>query len=336
MLRILATLFCLTIALPAFATCKGPSQFDALPEDQQADLQRRAAQAPFAQGNFWQVEKNGVTSYVIGTMHLPDARHARILDTLKAIPNPPSRLFLELNSTDELVFQNHLTSDPSKILITSGPTLIERLGEDNWTKLKPRLADIGLPPFVAAKYQPWFLGLTLSIPACAVADIKAGRPGLDRQIEDWAEDKGLTAQSLDNTENLMRILASDPLEEQVEMLKWSLSQDFDLSGADSITTMLALYFEERNQLYWEYSKAEALGGFTDPADIKRVNDLFDELQSDLVQSRNLQWVDALAPALGEAPAFVAVGALHLPGENGVLTLLQNQGFSIKRVRLVHN
>ncbi len=33
----------------------------------------------------------------------------------------------------------------------------------------------------------------------------------------------------------------------------------------------------------------------------------------------------------EKPCFIAVGALHLPGENGVLELLKKEGYSVKPV-----
>jgi hypothetical protein len=39
----------------------------------------------------------------------------------------------------------------------------------------------------------------------------------------------------------------------------------------------------------------------------------------------------MAPRLGEGGAFIAIGALHLPGETGLLSLLAAQGYQISRV-----
>ena len=49
------------------------------------------------------------------------------------------------------------------------------------------------------------------------------------------------------------------------------------------------------------------------------------------EDRNRTMVERMAPRLGEGGAFVAVGALHLPGETGLLNLLAAQGYQISRV-----
>jgi uncharacterized protein len=52
----------------------------------------------------------------------------------------------------------------------------------------------------------------------------------------------------------------------------------------------------------------------------------------LVQ-RNRTMVDRMAGALAEGDALVVVGAAHLPGENGILDLLQRRGFTISTVEV---
>jgi hypothetical protein len=42
-------------------------------------------------------------------------------------------------------------------------------------------------------------------------------------------------------------------------------------------------------------------------------------------------VERLRPRLAEGGAFVAVGALHLPGEEGILRLLERQGYRVTRL-----
>ncbi|MDZ7847866.1 MAG: TraB/GumN family protein [Owenweeksia sp.] len=52
----------------------------------------------------------------------------------------------------------------------------------------------------------------------------------------------------------------------------------------------------------------------------------------LVDDRNLKWLEKLRPLLDDGNVFVAVGALHLPGENGLITLLRKEGYEVRRVR----
>ena len=42
-------------------------------------------------------------------------------------------------------------------------------------------------------------------------------------------------------------------------------------------------------------------------------------------------VERMAARLSEGKAFIAVGALHLPGDEGILNLLQRDGYRITRL-----
>jgi len=55
-----------------------------------------------------------------------------------------------------------------------------------------------------------------------------------------------------------------------------------------------------------------------------------EMQEILLDSRNRRWTEKLAPVLGRGGAFVAVGAGHMAGPEGLLALLENRGFSVQR------
>ena len=55
------------------------------------------------------------------------------------------------------------------------------------------------------------------------------------------------------------------------------------------------------------------------------------LNKAVIQDRNRRMARRLKPVLRKGRAFVALGALHLPGKEGVLNLLQQQGYRIERV-----
>ncbi len=54
------------------------------------------------------------------------------------------------------------------------------------------------------------------------------------------------------------------------------------------------------------------------------------LQELLLDSRNRRWVHKLSPILGQGGVFVAVGAGHMPGPQGLVSLLGQRGFSATR------
>ena len=53
--------------------------------------------------------------------------------------------------------------------------------------------------------------------------------------------------------------------------------------------------------------------------------------SGILDGRNRAWLPGLAAELSRGGAFVAVGALHLPGEAGLIELLRKQGFTVARM-----
>lgn len=336
MQRLLLILSLLLFALPAHAACDGPSGFWSLPADKQQRLQDRADRVPHPEGILWQVEKGGVTSFILGTMHLPDPRHTATLDRLQPLLDKTEQVFLEMTADQDAAFQAHLTAHPDLFLLTEGPSLIDLLGDENWQRILPAIKARGVPGFVAAKFQPWYLGITLAIPACAIQELRQKMTGIDRMVEKAAADRNLTIRSLDDVGALLQMLGGDPMEVQVADLKWAVQFGLSdtLSGGSDLSDH---YFREQVQLGWEYLQDKTLNKVgSDPAAREKVIALLDEMEKELVDGRNGAWVETLAGELAQTPSLVAVGALHLPGENGVLALLERQGFTVTRLPLTSN
>lgn len=55
-----------------------------------------------------------------------------------------------------------------------------------------------------------------------------------------------------------------------------------------------------------------------------------EMES-MITARNQTWAKKLPTLIETAPSFIAVGALHLPGEEGLINLLRAQGYQIEAV-----
>ena len=53
----------------------------------------------------------------------------------------------------------------------------------------------------------------------------------------------------------------------------------------------------------------------------------------LLDDRNIAWIPKLETAFKEKPTFVAVGAGHLGGKKGVLSLLREKGYKVSPVKL---
>ena len=69
--------------------------------------------------------------------------------------------------------------------------------------------------------------------------------------------------------------------------------------------------------------------------IARLEEIMAEMEEALfgrlLDTRNLRWIETLEPKLAEGDRVVAVGALHLGGETGLLRLLEDRGFTVRRL-----
>ncbi|TNF37962.1 MAG: hypothetical protein EP315_01845, partial [Gammaproteobacteria bacterium] len=61
------------------------------------------------------------------------------------------------------------------------------------------------------------------------------------------------------------------------------------------------------------------------------SEIDDRLMVEMLDKRNLRMVERMQSCLQQGRAFIAVGALHLPGVQGVLHLLEQQGYSVSPV-----
>ncbi|MFD1808354.1 hypothetical protein ACFSHQ_10145 [Gemmobacter lanyuensis] len=79
------------LASPAQARCTGQNLLDALSPDESARLTAATDRQPFARGNLWQATRGTDRLTLLGTYHLSDHRHDRMISTLTpSSPAPPS------------------------------------------------------------------------------------------------------------------------------------------------------------------------------------------------------------------------------------------------------
>jgi uncharacterized protein YbaP (TraB family) len=122
------------------------------------------------------------------------------------------------------------------------------------------------------------------------------------------------------------MLDSFPMQDQLDMIRmffaWSGSPD------DMAYTLRQRYLAQEVALIWAFSRKMTLdlGGDDAMEDFK----LFEQK---MLTDRNASWVERLLEQTRGQKVFAAVGAAHLPGEVGVLWLLQEEGFEVTRLEL---
>jgi uncharacterized protein len=72
-------------------------------------------------------------------------------------------------------------------------------------------------------------------------------------------------------------------------------------------------------------------------DLKRLDSLmssesgFDNIEYNLLTSRNLKWIPKIEASIINEPTFIAVGCGHLTGENGLIRLLEQDGYTLQPI-----
>src|SRR3989338_6376989 len=158
------------LASPAHAQCIGENLIAALPAAQQETLRAKAESAPFATGNFWRARKGEQVIHLIGTYHFDDPRHAPLLAALAPVLDQATTLLVEAGPEEEAAIKAYVAKHPEVMIDPTGPTLPERLSKPDWARLSDALRARGIPPFMAAKFRPWYLSMLLGIPPCSMAE----------------------------------------------------------------------------------------------------------------------------------------------------------------------
>ena len=312
-------------ALPLFAEAQSCGTRDLIAEldpTRKAELAALVDPHAYSEGNLFTAEKPGSRVTVVGTLHLPDPRHAATVEAVRPAIETADLLILEASSAAQQAIKEMPATRPEMFFLTEGPTLIDLLTEEEWARLKTELAKFGIPGFMAAKFQPWFLGMTLAIPPCALEDIQRGEKGLDMLLEAVAIEAGVPVAELDDVDQLMLFLSGDPLDEQIEGLRMWLSMKVE--GDAEMTTLVERYFQGKAREAVEYSRL-LLEERSVPVEV------FDEMLQGLLKDRNAAWEAKILELVDGKDAVIAVGAGHLSGESGVLRALERAGYRINRL-----
>jgi uncharacterized protein len=282
-------------------------------------IRAEAAKTPNGRGLLWRVEKAGMEpSYLFGTMHMTDPRVTTIAPAAQQAFDAADTLVIETTDVlDEKRMVAALAANPELTMFTDGTTLSSLLSPEDAEVLTEGLQARGIPPLSVAKMKPWILASVVSMPACELSRKASGVPMLDVKLAQDAQAAGKPVQGLETAADQLGAMASLPLDFHMKGLVDTLKLGDRLE--DVTETMIVLYEAGETGLFWPLFQAEFPqsddGGYA----------AFEET---MITRRNHTMTERVLPLLEEGDAFVAVGALHLPGEEGLVALLREQGFSV--------
>ncbi|MBY5986395.1 TraB/GumN family protein [Roseovarius atlanticus] len=309
------------------ATCDGVDLIDTLDPETQENLRREAAAMPHPEGLLWQATRGDTVIDIFGTYHFRHRLTDAHLDRLAPMIAAADKIYLEVSSEDQTAMQRAMAENPSLMFITEGPTLPDLLGEEDWQHYREEMQARMIPGFMAAKFKPLWAGMMLGIGPCEAQSGAFEAKGIDMLVGERARDAGTPSRSLEDFEDLLTLLDSFPMDDQIEMIRMSLAWPGDMN--DLSYTIRERYLSEEIALTLAFSRyvSEEFGGDAGADGFAMVEDL-------LLEKRNQGWIERLdAQVTPGDHVLIAVGAGHLPGDAGILRLLEQAGYTVSRVPL---
>jgi uncharacterized protein YbaP (TraB family) len=264
----------------------------------------------------WKVSKGGSTVYLMGSMHfLKDGDYPLSPDVDAAYKNANKLVFeiapAEMNSpaTAALVIQHGMYPDAKH-------TLQDDLSAAVWHQVVLYGASNNLPETVLQKLAPWMMAIMMVQIESQRIGMKP-EAGLDMHFMKLADTDHKPTSGLETTDQQLSIFYSAPIKDQAEFLSETLDEVADFKKE----------MDEEHDT-WRRGDGDAMA-----AQAKKEFAKYPDLYKKLVADRNQNWVPQIEKMLGEpgASTLVIVGALHLSGSNGVVSLLRKKGYTVDRI-----
>lgn len=269
----------------------------------------------------WKVSGNGLSrpSYIMGTYHFAPASMMekipgmqQALEGCDVVVGEIEKESL-LNSESQMLMAQAMMapadSTLDKLFSPEDYAIVEQVFNkyfgamgvklNQMNMLKPSAISLQMQAMQAVKYFPNFNESEV----------------IDMAVQTTANEMGRPSIGLETIEEQTDLLFNGPLTEQAEGLLDACKKD-DLFTVQSSAIVEAYMAQDLNRI-------EAI--FTDP----ELGGDDDDALDALVYNRNRNWAEKLHKMMPERAALVCVGVGHLPGDQGLLQLLRNRGYTVE-------
>lgn len=259
-------------------------------------------------------------SYIFGTIHLDD----------KEVKEAAAPAFEMLKTVKHSIFETRSSqkSQQETIALMIMPPTEKRMLSDiigvpvfNTLSKEVQKKQAGFPIAILERYRPWAASVLVQLPVASTDNIP-----LDDRLQMEAIKLSLPVIGLETPAQQLDVFVNMTEKEQVSLLLDTLHYISDLRAQN----------EKLKQLYLAKDLAgiERLGNsaFNEIRDSK----MRGYMRHSLINKRNRKMLENMEPYLKSGNSFIAVGALHLPGKNGLLYQLEQKGYFIWPASMVND
>jgi uncharacterized protein YbaP (TraB family) len=258
-----------------------------------------------SQSLLWKIsrENTATTSYLYGTIHIKDKRVLEFSDSVLTAFEKCDAFAIEVDLNPE-----NLVLLSQRMILPEDQTLMDLFAEEEYQLIKTVVQNIvGVDISLFNKLKPIAL-LSLVMNYQFANDV-------DVSVDEYFYRKA--------TEENIKVIGIESIEEQLEILD-SIPNDYIIeyfknidSAKEDMETIIELYRS---------------------ADLDKMLEMMQKdksmvmIRKNMLTDRNKKMTERIQPIINEQSTFIAIGAGHLPGNEGIINLLTKAGYIIKPVR----
>lgn len=259
----------------------------------------------------WEISGNELEkpSYIFGTMHLVPKDDYFFTEKMQEKFNTCKKLILEVDINMPLKEQIEIAK---QMMLPKGKLLSDYMTDKEFEKFKSYILDtlkIKKSTFKKINKIKPLIGSSLML-----SELIGKSKTYEKELNKLAKKNDMQVEGLETMEFQMNLINSISVEEQIEMMN-----NDELSGnpLDAYNEMLKVYKEQ------------------DLLKLKELMDADDSMatiEDDFLKNRNKDWIPKIEKLAKNNSVFIAVGAGHLAGDDGILQLLKDKGYTVNAVK----
>lgn len=273
----------------------------------------------------WKVtsENSDATLYLMGSIHAAKPDTFPLRDEITNAFEESDYLAVEANTKE---FEKDVSAQREfiqKCMYSDGSKIYDHISQETYEKAKAFLKEENQYYEVYDLYKPYMWSTYIENALISQSDI-AFDQGVDTTLIEMAEEAG------------KEILEVESIDFQLDLLLGFSDELYDIMISESIDSKDD-YAQEFNDLYdaWHSGNVEEYMEEEEelPEDITEEEEqLYEEYNKAMLTDRNIGMADKAEQYLAEGKnVFFVVGAAHMVGDDGIVQLLKDRGYTVKRV-----
>lgn len=266
----------------------------------------------------YKIQSDTNTVYLLGSIHVLAEEYYPLTRAFSYAYYNSQKVIFEIDP--EILFSSEASKKNEKYYtFQDGKTLQSVLSPKTYALLKKSIEGMGISMDKIKKYKPWFVLLSLGKRSMSSLEFRSDL-GVDNYFFRKAKDAGKPTGGLETIEDQLNVFDKLSFKEQESLILDAFSTK---SPKDQKKEFLTLVKD------WHQGNLAGLERHVEEG--KK----HPKLHKSLLVDRNKNWIPQIEEFLTEDKnVLVIVGAAHLAGEDGLLTLLTKKGYKLERASYV--